>query len=79
MKFPDISTTIASLRFSEKLQLASGTEPIEHNMYRCYEALALAGIVPKQEISLVEAWINDLGVSRRKTTELARDVESSPI
>ena len=58
----------------EKLQLAGGAEPIEHNMHRCYEALISANIVPKQEISLVEAWINDLEICRRKT-ELVRDVE----
>jgi hypothetical protein len=60
----------------ERLQLGGETEPIEHNLHRCYEALVSADIVPKQEISLVEAWIDDLEVSRKKTTESC-DIESS--
>jgi hypothetical protein len=63
----------------EKLQLAGSIESIEHNMHRCYEALVSAKIVPKKEMSLVEAWINDLEAWRRKRAELAPDVECSPI
>jgi len=62
----------------EELQLESGVNSIPHNMHRCYEALISADIVPKQEIPLVEAWINDLEVCRTTITELADQVGSRP-
>ena len=44
----------------EKLRLAAGTAAVADNLYLCYEALSMEGIVPAQELPLVRAWIDDL-------------------
>ena len=51
----------------ESVQLASGLEAVGHNLYRCYEAMVAAGIVPAQEIPMVEAWIADLEACEKRT------------
>jgi STELLO glycosyltransferases len=52
----------------EKVQLSGRTED---NMHHCYEALASAGIVPQQEIPLVEAWIEDFQAYNANSPRLA--------
>jgi hypothetical protein len=44
----------------ERLQLSSGADRIGDNLHRCYAALVSAGIVPAQEMPLVEAWLVDV-------------------
>jgi len=44
----------------EKLRLESGTAAVGHNLQRCYQELVRAGIMPRQELSLVRAWLADL-------------------
>jgi hypothetical protein len=48
----------------EGVQLSSGVDKIGDNLHRCYEALASAGIMPAQEIPLVEAWLVDFDACR---------------
>jgi len=44
----------------EATKLASGIENTPDNLIRCYEALTREGIFPKEELTLVKAWVNDL-------------------
>jgi hypothetical protein len=54
-----IAETLTSVR------LKAGVAEIENNLLRCYEALVEAGVFPREEIALLEAWIDDLsGVSQ---------------
>ena len=63
----------------ERLQLASGTDNIGDNLHRCYTALVSAGIIPAQEMPLVEAWLVDISSSRtRSGLELAASEASGP-
>lgn len=43
----------------EDLPLQGGDDSVGSNLYRCYEALVAAGIVPPTEIPLLEAWLQD--------------------
>jgi hypothetical protein len=45
----------------EMLSLPPGSANTAGNLHRCYEALIVAGIVPAQEMPLVEAWLSDIG------------------
>ncbi len=47
----------------EPLDLASGAEATGANLHRCYEALVAAGLVPAEEMPLVEAWLADVGTT----------------
>lgn len=45
-----------------KLSLKSGKDNIRENMCRCYESLISEGFFPKYELTLVKAWLEDLGI-----------------
>jgi hypothetical protein len=45
----------------EVLPLLPGESKVGHNLRLCYEALIAEGIVPAQEMLLVECWLHDLG------------------
>ena len=45
----------------ERLQLSEKHVDVGANMYRCYEALVADGFVPAKEMTLVEAWLEDMG------------------
>jgi hypothetical protein len=60
----------------EKTQLSGGAAAVVQNLHRCYEALALAAIVPKREIPLVEAWINDVEAGQKKCQEMAQRIRT---
>lgn len=46
----------------EDLDLKQGKEPVDvlENLYKCYESLVRANIVPKEELELVRSWSDDL-------------------
>jgi STELLO glycosyltransferases len=44
-----------------KLSLPSGLDNLNDNLRACYEVLVRMGMVGKQELDLLEAWIADLG------------------
>jgi hypothetical protein len=43
----------------ERSKLISGSENTLRNMVICYEDLIKAAIFPKEEMTLVKAWVND--------------------
>jgi len=43
----------------EELDLKSGQEHLSENLFRCYQTLTERGWVGKEELPLVEAWIQD--------------------
>jgi hypothetical protein len=51
-------------------------EAIPDNLLRCYERLVQMEMVGRQEISLVEAWLHDLSVMRRKEAPAASSAAS---
>lgn len=54
---------LGNARLCEVLQrtnLAGGAPNLGSNLYRCYEALVVAGFIDPQEMELVEAWLDDL-------------------
>src|SRR5262249_28514451 len=59
LKNGEIATRLASL------ELAPGAGALD-NLVRCYEALVQAGIFPRDELTLVEAWVNDLDELRSR-------------
>lgn len=46
----------------EKLSLPAGVEHIAANLFLCYETLVELGIMPGEELPLVQAWIDDLAM-----------------
>lgn len=50
----------------DALPLPAGEERVGGNLLRCYEALASAGLVPAEELTLVEAWNGDLARLRAR-------------
>lgn len=44
----------------ESLKLESGADTAPGNLRRCYEALIQIGLIPENELALVDAWIADL-------------------
>ena len=57
----------------EVLALSSSADAIGGNLHRCYEALVSAGIIPKEEMALVEGWLADLpGTTARAPAAVAR-------
>jgi hypothetical protein len=46
----------------EKLQIIPGAENLPHNLLTCYRALVGLGLVGEGEISLLEAWLEDISV-----------------
>jgi hypothetical protein len=45
----------------EGLHLRPGASEVEGNLLTCYEALVKVGIFPEAELSLLRAWLGDLG------------------
>lgn len=52
----------------EDTTLQRGVEQVGENVKRCYRALVAHEIFPERELSLVDAWIEDLNTSRPTTT-----------
>jgi hypothetical protein len=48
-------------RALEPLRLKSGQAFVGANLELCYEALVVAGIFPHKELTLLRAWLHDLG------------------
>jgi hypothetical protein len=44
----------------ERLSLRRGEPEVCNNLLRCYEALVDLGAIPKEELTLLEAWVTDL-------------------
>jgi hypothetical protein len=44
----------------ETAQLETAPSSVLDNLHRCYEALIVAGLLPAEEMSLVELWIEDI-------------------
>jgi len=44
----------------EGLSLSAAPDHAGHNLHRCYEALVTPGLIPAEEMALVEAWLADL-------------------
>ncbi len=42
------------------LSLKKGPEHYAHNLYVCYQMMVHEGFLPKEELPLVQAWLNDL-------------------
>ena len=53
----------------EKLELKSGIEAVRENLHRCYGELISAKILPTDELSLVEAWLEDVINPRQPSLE----------
>ena len=51
----------------ERTQLLSSAEMVGDNLHRCYEALISAGIIPSQEMPLVEAWLLDFHAAQNRS------------
>ena len=51
----------------ERVQLSSGADSAADNLHRCYEALISAGIIPFEEMPLVEAWLVDVHAGRNRS------------
>jgi hypothetical protein len=47
------------------LELAPGRDAVADNLKTCYRALAAAGIFPREELQLVDAFVADLASARR--------------
>ena len=47
------------------LRLEGGPHQVGANLVRCYQALVSAGLFPKEELALVEAWLSDLACNGR--------------
>jgi len=48
-----------------KLRLSSEPSDAGANLLKCYVELSRMGVVPSQELALVQAWINDLALARQ--------------
>lgn len=48
------------VRLLEEQPLEPGTEAVGANLLRCYETLVQHGIMPRKELPLVKAWLDDL-------------------
>src|SRR5262249_19555895 len=48
------------VRRLDELPLASGAGAVRDNLVRCYEELTTAGLFPREELTLVRAWVDDL-------------------
>ena len=54
----------------EKLPIKGGIKNLGHNLYLCYEKLVSMSLVDKAELSLLEAWLEDLKqIGLSSTTE----------
>ena len=51
----------------EQVQLSGSTETVADNLHRCYEALISAGIIPVEEMPLLEAWLVDFHAGRNRS------------
>jgi hypothetical protein len=54
----------------ESLSLRPGPENVGANLYFCYEALVTDGVIPKAEMSLVSAWLEDVSDCKNKIATL---------
>ena len=52
-------------RILENLSLKPGESEISNNLVRCYEALAEGELLPRKELDLLDAWLDDLTAARR--------------
>ncbi len=59
-EIPGYLNNAAICRTLEDLDLKNGIENIGENLFRCYSAMVENNYVGKDELPLVEAWINDL-------------------
>ncbi len=48
----------------EALALSPGADAVSDNCHRCYAALVEVGLIPAQEMPLLDAWLRDLGSLR---------------
>lgn len=62
----DFEDEIPGYRYNQKivslltdLSLASGHDNVTVNLMRCYEALSAQGYIPRDELPLVRAWVDD--------------------
>ncbi len=55
----------------ERLQLSSGADRIGDNLHRCYAALVSAGLMPAEEMPVVEAWLVDVDGFRARRSAAA--------
>jgi hypothetical protein len=60
----------------ERTQLSGRAEHVLRDLHNCYEALVVSGFIPKREMPLLEAWIEDVEDTRkdRPTKSSLRDV-----
>ena len=55
-----------------RLKLSSEPGEAEKNLFTCYVELNRLGVVPSEELALVEAWIIDLALARKTAESLDR-------
>ncbi|HEX2548289.1 MAG TPA: STELLO glycosyltransferase family protein [Gammaproteobacteria bacterium] len=48
------------------LDLKSGTEHLEENLFRCYKAMVSLELIAPQELHLLENWFNDIAIAKEK-------------
>ena len=51
----------------EGLSIKSGIDNLGYNLTICYEKLVELGIIDKKELSLIDAWLDDLEKVRAET------------
>jgi hypothetical protein len=49
----------------EHVSLPAGEAEVGNNCHRCYDALVQAGFIPAEEMTLVEAWLQDVDRARK--------------
>jgi hypothetical protein len=58
------------VEFLEDMELSDGLEFVGANMLKCYEGLTDEGFFPDTELSLVQAWLNDLAAIKILSHEI---------
>lgn len=53
------------------LNLKSGEDGIEENMFQCYETMIALGLIQPSELKLLECWFMDLALIRNQSKRLA--------
>ena len=59
-------------RILEALPLKPGSSEIANNLAKCYEALVEAELFPNKELSLLDAWLDDLTAARHSGSKKTR-------
>ena len=59
-EIPGYQNNLKIVEKLESLKLKSGTDAIPENLIKCYSALIEMGLVGKEEMGLLEAWIEDM-------------------